>query len=882
MTEQLVWSFRENNKSLEESVLLLGNKGAQLVEMTRIGLPVPPAFTISTNACRSYLSNKKKWPADLEKQVKQKIVELEKEINRKLGDTENPLLVSVRSGSFISMPGMMETILNLGLNDATVKGLAQKTNNPRMAWDSYRRLIQMFGDVVLGIDSALFEGLLTKAKQKKGTEFDTELEEGDLKELVLHYKKLVKEKTKKEFPQDIWEQLRLAINAVFDSWNADRAIAYRRIHNLQEGAGTGVTIQAMVFGNKGEHSATGVAFSRNPSTGEKGLYGEFLVNAQGEDVVAGVRTPQPIVELEKFNLELFERLKRIAVLLEKHYKEMQDFEFTIENGKLFLLQTRTGKRTAQAAIKIAIDMVKEKLISKEEAVLQIDANQLNHVLHKQLKPAAKKSAQLLATGLAASPGAAIGKVVFSAQEALHESEKDPSTPLILVRPETSPEDIEGISIAKGILTSTGGLTSHAAVVARGMGKPCVSGCDAIVINEENGSFFVQSNGDSVTVKAGEWLSLDGGMGEVFLGKLDVEAPSLSGDFATLMDWADFFRKLEVRTNADTPKDASVAKNFGAEGIGLCRTEHMFFDKDRLPIMRQMIMADSPEKRKKALEKLLPFQRKDFEGLFEVMNGLPVTIRLLDPPLHEFLPKTKEEMQALASEMNVSIEFVRKINNSLKEFNPMLGFRGCRLGVVFPEITKMQIRAVFEAALNAQRNGIKATPEIEIPLVAFEKEFDIILELVKKIALKLDPKESVDYKIGCMIEVPRSALIADKLAKKSDFFSFGTNDLTQTTLGFSRDDTGKFIAAYKDKKVFDWDPFVSIDEIGVGALMQIAVEKARESNPEIEIGICGEHGGDPRSVEFCHKLGLDNVSCSPYRVPIARLAAAQAAIKEKLA
>ncbi len=702
----------------------------------------------------------------------------------------------------------------------------------------------------------------------------------DLQELVLEYKKLVKEKTGKQFPQDSWEQLRLSINAVFDSFNSERAVAYRRINKLSSDAGTAVTIQAMVFGNGGSTSGTGVGFTRNPSTGKKEFYGEFLMNAQGEDVVAGIRTPEPLTKLKKLNPNLFEQLFKTTQRLEKHYRDMQDFEFTIENGKLFLLQTRSGKRTAQAAVKIAVDMVKKKLLSKEEAVLRIQPNQLSQLLHKQLNPEAKKNARVLAKGLPASPGAAIGKVVFRADQASHLVSQNPEEKIILVRSDTSPEDIEGMNAAQGILTSTGGLTSHASVVARGMGKCCVSGSSGIRVEEEKKQFVVKLRNEEIVVREGDFISLDGNTGEVFLGVLQLQDPALSGDFATLMKWADSFRKMEIRANADTPKDARKGREFGAEGIGLCRTEHMFFESNRIQAVREMILAETVEGRKKALNKLLPFQREDFEQIFSVMDGLPVIIRLLDPPLHEFLPKEEADIQALSSEMGVSTQKLKELNSSLHEFNPMLGFRGVRLGIVYPEINEMQIRAIFEAALNVQKNGIKPLPEIEIPLVGFEKEFELMKEIVEKIALELKVKGKIKYKTGSMIEVPRGALLAGELARTAEFFSFGTNDLTQTTLGFSRDDAGRFISHYQEKRVFETDPFVSIDQSGVGQLMRFAVEAARKTNPKINIGICGEHGGDPASVEFCHELGLDNVSCSPYRVPIARLAAAHAALKEK--
>ena len=877
MAEQYVFSFKDSTgKTGEDNLFLLGNKGCQLAEMTRMNLPVPQGFTIATSACRHFFSNHNQWPNHLLDQVKQKIAVLENETQKKFGNPSDPLLVSVRSGSYVSMPGMMETILNLGLNDQTVEGLAQKTGNPRMAYDSYRRLIQMFSDVVLNVPLLEFEKKLHDLKTQKKAEFDHQLSADDFKQLVGEYQKIVREKTGKPFPQAVLEQLQLAINAVFDSFNSERAIAYRRINQLPSDAGTGVTVQSMVFGNTGESSGTGVVFTRNPGTGENLFYGEYLVNAQGEDVVAGIRTPQPIAELKKTNPALYDELDRTRLLLEKHYRDMQDFEFTVETKKLFLLQTRSGKRTAQAAVKVAVDMCNEGLISKKDAVLRVNPGQLNQLLHKQLSVNAKKSGEKIANGLAASPGAAVGQVVFSAGDAVHHVSIDPGAKVILVRPETSPEDIEGMNVAQGILTSTGGLTSHAAVVARGMGKCCISGCSQIRVEEHRKQFTIGNR----VIKEGDFVSLDGSTGDVFLGALELSEPALSGDFDTLMNWADSFRKLEIRANADTPKDAKKARDFGAQGIGLCRTEHMFFDAKRIKAVREMILADDKPSRKRALDKLLPFQREDFEALFTEMNGLPVILRLLDPPLHEFLPKEEHELRELAADMHVPFEKLSRINDELHEFNPMLGFRGVRLGIVYPEINEMQIRAIFEAALNVAQKGGKPLPEIEIPLVGFVKEFLILKELTEKIAVSTGAKGKIHYKVGSMIEVPRGALMAGELAKHSDFFSFGTNDLTQTTLGFSRDDAGRFIPSYLGQKIFETDPFVSIDRTGVGQLMRLAVESARKVNPEINIGICGEHGGDPSSVEFCHELGLDNVSCSPYRVPIARLAAAHAALKER--
>ncbi len=881
--KRFVFLFEETRKgNTEQAQFILGNKGAQLSEMVAIGLPVPPGFTISTEACRAYYSNNKKWPSGLETQVLQKLSSLEKKTGKKLGFPKNPLLVSVRSGSYVSMPGMMDTILNLGLNDDTVKGFAEKTNE-RTAWDSYRRFIQMFSDVVLGVKHEEFEKILSREKNEKKLKNDTELSASDLQKIVSEYKKLVNEKTRNPFPQDTKKQLLLAITAVFDSWNNPRAIAYRKINRLRSDAGTGVTVQSMVFGNMGDDSGTGVAFTRNPATGKKEHYGEFLLNAQGEDVVAGIRTPQPISSLKKKIPSAFSRLLKLFKLLEKHYREMQDFEFTIENKKLFLLQTRSGKRTAMAAVKIAVDMAKESLITKKEAVLQVKPEQLNQLMHKQFSQESKKHGKVIAKGLAASPGAAIGKAVFSAEKAAHLVSVDADAKIILVRPETSPEDIEGMHAAQGILTSTGGLTSHAAVVARGMGKCCIAGCGDIKVNEEQGYFTAAQNGDETRVMEGEWVSIDGGTGEVFLGELELVEASLSGEFALLLKWADSFRKLGVRANADTPKDAAVARGFGAEGIGLCRTEHMFFEESRIKAFREMILADSEQARRKALAKLLPYQKQDFLEIFKIMSGLPVKIRFLDPPLHEFLPKDQKAIESLAKEMNVSVEKLERLNASLHEFNPMLGFRGCRLGIVYPEITEMQARAIFEAACESAKEGKKVVPEIMIPDLISAEEMKQLRNLVEGIAAEEMKKHNIKikYEIGCMIEFPRAAITADEIAQYSDFFSFGTNDLTQTTLAFSRDDAGKFSPSYIEKGIFERDPFEVLDRQGVGVLMQIAVEKARKAKKHFNIGICGEHGGNPESIEFSHMIGLDYVSCSPYRVPIARLAAAQAALNHPM-
>jgi len=872
-----VYMFDESkNPNTEESQFLLGNKGAQLAEMTNAGLKVPYGFTITTEACKEFYKHNKKWPRGLAEEIAKAMKKLEKKTGKKFGDKKKPLFVSVRSGSYVSMPGMMDTVLNLGMNDETVIAFAKQTKNERAAWDSYRRFIQMFGDVVMGIEHSKFENALHELKEKKGVKFDTDLSAEDLKELVATYKEIVLKEKKISFPTDPMKQLEMGVNAVFGSWMSNRAVSYRRINNLRNDAGTAVNVQAMVFGNMGEDSGTGVAFTRDPATGEKVHYGEFLVNAQGEDVVAGIRTPMPIDEMKKTHPKMYAELLKIYERLEKHYREMQDFEFTFENGKLYLLQTRTGKRTAHAAVKIAVDMVKEKLITKEEAILRVKPEQLDQLLHKQLDPDAKKNAEPIAKGIAASPGAAVGKVVFTAERATELAGYGEK--VILVRTETSPEDIEGMHVSQGFLTARGGKTSHAAVVARGMGKPCVAGCEDIRVHESERKFVVSKK--NLEFKEGDYISIDGATGEVFKGELPLVEPSLSGSFGELMEWADSFRKLEIRTNADTPKDAHVARNYGAQGIGLCRTEHMFFEGERIKSVREMILATTESERRKALSKLLPFQRQDFEGIFRAMDGLPVIIRLLDPPLHEFLPKEEDEMKALAKEMGVSVDKVKEISSALHEFNPMLGHRGCRLGITYPEITEMQATAIFEAALNVAKEGIIAMPEIEIPLVGNINEFRNQKEIIKQIAKKLGAEGKVNYKIGTMIEIPRACIVSAELAKEAEFFSFGTNDLTQTTLGFSRDDAGKFIKHYLEKGIFETDPFVSIDREGVGVLMKMCVGNAKAVNKKINIGICGEHGGDPSSIEFCHLIGLDNVSCSPYRVPIARLAAAQAAIKEK--
>ncbi len=851
---------------------LLGGKGSNLAEMTNLGVPVPAGFTITTEVCAAYYECGKKFPEGLMKEMTDNMLKLEQAMGMKFGDSKNPLLVSVRSGAAVSLPGMMDTVLNLGLNEVTVEGLAAKTGNPRFAWDSYRRFIQMFGDVVMNVEHDEFEKILEGKKEEKHYKQDTELKVEDLKSIVADYKKLVKKEAKEDFPDDAVEQLRKAVAAVFGSWNNDRAITYRRINDIRGLIGTAVNVQAMVFGNMGETSGTGVAFTRNPATGENKFYGEFLMNAQGEDVVAGIRTPEDIDQLEKVMPEAYKELVAIYKNLEKHYKDMQDMEFTIQETKLYFLQTRSGKRTAAAALKIAVDMVKEGLIDKKEAIKRVNPNQLDQMLHPTFDPKAKRD--VLAKGLNASPGAAVGTVVFTAADAIEAKERAEKT--ILVRIETSPEDIGGMDAAQGILTARGGATSHAAVVARGMGKCCVAGCSAIKIDYAKKQFMV---GD-VVVKAGDFISLDGTTGEVMIGQLKTIEPELSGDMQTLMQWADDVRVLKVRTNADTPHDATVARRFGAEGIGLCRTEHMFFEGNRIDTVREMILAEDKAGREKALAKLLPMQQGDFKAIFEVMDGFPVTIRLLDPPLHEFLPHKDEEIKALAKDMNVSFDKLRAKVDSLHEFNPMLGHRGCRLGITFPEIYDMQVTAIIRAAIEIKKTGKDIVPEIMIPLVGAVKEYTILKDNAVAVIEKETKSANVQikYHIGTMIEVPRAAITAEVIAKEAEFFSFGTNDLTQMTCGFSRDDSGVFLKEYVEKEIYIYDPFQVLDQEGVGQLMKMAVEKGRASRPNMKMGICGEHGGEPKTVEFCHQIGLSYVSCSPYRVPIARLAAAQAALK----
>jgi len=870
--------YRFNNQGVQSkfnSKEILGGKGANLARMAKLGLPVPPGFTISTKVCEFFYKNSKKIPKKVVQNTKKEIRVIEKISKKKFGDLSNPLLVSVRSGSRVSMPGMMDTILNLGLNDKTVIALKKRTGNGRFAKDSYRRLIQMYSNVVLGIESHFFEELIENFKLTKGVIQDTELEEEDWDGLIKNFKDVVKEKTKKIFPQDVNEQLWGAISAVFLSWNSKRAKTYRKINYIPGDWGTAVNVQAMVFGNMGNDCATGVAFTRNPSTGKKEIFGEYLINAQGEDVVAGTRTPQNLLTMNKFMPKIFQELKKIFNKLENKYKDMQDIEFTVENNKLWMLQTRSGKRTSRAAIKIAVDMVQEKLISRKEAILRIDPNTLDTLLHPTLNEKAQK--KIIATGLPASPGAASGKVTFSAEEA--EKLKEQMQDAILVRIETSPEDINGMHAAKGILTARGGMTSHAAVVARGMGKPCVSGSSQIKIDYEKKEF--KSGG--YIVKEGEVITIDGGSGKVMLGKVPTVKPDISGDFSKVMNWADQFRKLKVRTNSETPADTKIARDFGAEGIGLCRTEHMFFDEKRIVSVRQMILSKTLEDRRTALAKILPYQKNDFFEIFKIMNGLPVTVRLLDPPLHEFLPKTDKDIADVARELNMSNSDIKFRIVELHEQNPMLGHRGCRLGISFPEIYQMQCSAIFEALIECKNKKIKSViPEIMIPLVSTAAEIQILKNLVDRTAAEVQKKHSIKikYYVGTMIELPRAAIRAKDIAKYADFFSFGTNDLTQTTFGISRDDSGKFLNDYVENKIFNKDPFVSIDERGVGELIKIATERGRLEKKTLKLGICGEHGGDPASIEFCEKTKLNYVSCSPYRVPIARLSAAQAYLKKK--
>ena len=874
MDKKYVYLFKEGNASMRN---LLGGKGANLAEMSNLGVPVPHGFTITTEACNKYYEDGKVIASSIIKEIENAMRELEKETGKEFGSTENPLLVSVRSGARVSMPGMMDTILNLGLNDIAVEAMAKLTNNPRFAYDSYRRFIQMFSDVVMGIEKRLFESKIDDIKAKKGVEFDTELTTEDLKELVSQYKMIYKKEMGKEFPQEPREQLIEAVTAVFRSWNNPRAIVYRRLNDIPGEWGTAVNVQQMVFGNKGETSGTGVVFSRNPANGEKEIYGEYLMNAQGEDVVAGIRTPLPIRKLEEQNPKIYKEFIDIVNKLEEHYKDMQDMEITIEEGKLYFLQTRNGKRTAQAALKIAVDLVEEGMISKEEAILKVEPKQLDTLLHPAFYDEDLKSANPIAKGLPASPGAACGKIAFTAEEAKDRAANGEK--VVLVRLETSPEDIEGMVASEGILTVRGGMTSHAAVVARGMGTCCVAGCGELKVNEENRTLEV--NGKVYTDK--DFISIDGTTGNIYGEKIKTVTPEITGHFATFMEWVDGIRKLKVRTNADTPRDAKQAVEFGAEGIGLCRTEHMFFAEDRILAVREMIIAKTEEDRRIALNKILPMQKADFIGIYEALRGMPATIRLLDPPLHEFLPHTEEDMLSLAKELNVDIEDIKAAVCDKHEFNPMMGHRGCRLAVTYPEIAEMQTRAIIEAAIAVKiERGYDIVPEIMIPLIGEIKELKFVKNIVVNTAKEVMAEKGVtiDYKVGTMIEIPRAALTADEIAEEAEFFSFGTNDLTQMTFGFSRDDASKFLASYYENGIYEQDPFAKLDQKGVGQLVKMAAEKGRSTRNDIKLGICGEHGGDPSSVEFFHNIGLDYVSCSPFRVPLARLAAAQAQVKNK--
>lgn len=869
-----VYLFREGNADMRN---LLGGKGANLAEMTNLGLPIPPGFTVTTEACTDYYNHGRSISEEIQTQIFDALALLEEKLGKKFGDTENPLLVSVRSGARASMPGMMDTILNLGLTDISVEGFAKRTGNPRFAYDSYRRFIQMFSDVVMEVPKSLFERVIDEIKEDRKVHFDTELTAEDLKEVIRRFKEIYKEKMGEEFPQEPRVQLMEAVKAVFRSWDNERAIVYRRMNDIPGDWGTAVNVQSMVFGNMGNTSGTGVAFTRNPSTGAKGIYGEYLINAQGEDVVAGIRTPQPITRLEEDLPECYEEFLKIANRLEEHYRDMQDMEFTIEDGKLYFLQTRNGKRTAQAALQIACDLVDEGMITPQEAVSRIEAKSLDQLLHPTFDPDALKKGTVMGQALPASPGAAAGKIYFTAEEAKESHETGER--VILVRLETSPEDIEGMHAAEGILTVRGGMTSHAAVVARGMGTACISGCGDIVIDEKKKQFTLGGK----TYFEGDYISLDGSTGKIYDGDIQTQEASISGNFGRIMSWADSFRKLRVRTNADTPADAANAVRLGAEGIGLCRTEHMFFEPERIPKIRKMILSKTVEEREKALEELIPFQKGDFKALYEVMEGKPVTIRFLDPPLHEFVPTDEKDIEALAKDMNLSVEEVKSTCSELHEFNPMMGHRGCRLSVTYPEIARMQTRAVIEAAIEVSKEkGFEIVPEIMVPLVGDKKELkfvkDVIVETAEKV--KAEKNSNLVYHIGTMIEIPRAALLANEIAEEAEFFSFGTNDLTQMTFGFSRDDAGKFLVDYYKSKIYESDPFAKLDQNGVGQLIEMAVTKGRSQRPNLKIGICGEHGGDPSSVAFCHKVGMDYVSCSPFRVPIARLAAAQAAIADK--
>ena len=873
-----VYMFSEGNKDLRN---LLGGKGANLAEMTNIGLPVPQGFTITTEACTRYYEDGREINSEIQEQINEYIVKLEEITGKKFGDIENPLLVSVRSGARASMPGMMDTILNLGLNEEVVNTLAKKSNNPRWAWDCYRRFIQMYSDVVMEVGKKYFEELIDKMKERKGVKQDIELDADDLRELANEFKAEYKEKIGKDFPDDPKEQLMGAIKAVFRSWDNPRANVYRRDNDIPYSWGTAVNVQSMAFGNMGDDCGTGVAFTRDPATGEKGLFGEFLTNAQGEDVVAGVRTPMHITEMEEKFPEAFKQFKEVCATLEEHYKDMQDMEFTVEHGKLYMLQTRNGKRTAQAALKIACDLVDEGMKTEEEALLMIEPRNLDTLLHPQFDAKALKEATPIGKGLGASPGAACGKIVFTAEDAEKEGLGGKGEKVILVRLETSPEDISGMKASQGILTVRGGMTSHAAVVARGMGSCCVSGCGDIAMNEAKKEFTLAGK----TYHEGDVISIDGTTGNIYDGEIPTVDATIAGEFGRVMAWADKYRKLRVRTNADNPRDTKKAVELGAEGIGLCRTEHMFFEEERIPAIRKMILSDTPEAREEALNELIPFQKGDFKAMYKVLNGLPMTVRYLDPPLHEFLPKEEKDIEALAKDMGVSVEHLKQKCDELHEFNPMMGHRGCRLAVTYPEIARMQTRALMEAAIEvSEEEGFDITPEIMIPLVGEVKELKFVKDVVVETAeqVKKEKNSNMEYHIGTMIEIPRAALTADKIAEEAEFFSFGTNDLTQMTFGFSRDDAGKFLGSYYENKIYESDPFAKLDQEGVGKLVQMAAELGRKTRPNIKLGICGEHGGEPTSVEFCHRVGLNYVSCSPFRVPIARISAAQAAIREKQA
>lgn len=877
MSKKYVYLFKEGNADMRE---LLGGKGANLAEMTNLGLPIPQGFTVSTEACTEYYNDGKKINEEIQGQIFEALAKLEEMQGKKFGDNSDPLLVSVRSGARASMPGMMDTILNLGLNDVAVEGFAAKTGNPRFAYDSYRRFIQMYSDVVMEVPKSYFEKIIDEVKEAKGVHYDTELTVDDLKELVKRFKEVYKNAMNgEEFPQEPTEQLMGAVKAVFRSWDNPRAIVYRRMNDIPGDWGTAVNVQAMVFGNMGETSGTGVAFTRNPSTGEKGIYGEYLINAQGEDVVAGVRTPQPITKLAEDLPDCYKQFMEIANKLENHYRDMQDMEFTIQEGKLYFLQTRNGKRTAPAAIQIACDLVDEGMITKEEAVLRIEAKSLDQLLHPTFDKDSLKAGEVIGEALPASPGAAAGKVTFTAEDAKELGKGGKGERVILVRLETTPEDIEGMVAAQGILTVRGGMTSHAAVVARGMGTCCVSGCGEIKMNEEAKEFEL----GGYTFHEGDYISLDGTTGKIYKGDIKTVEASVSGNFGRIMGWADEFRTLKVRTNADNPRDTKNAVDLGAEGIGLCRTEHMFFEEDRIPKIRKMILSETVEAREAALNELIPFQKGDFKAMYKELKGLPMTVRYLDPPLHEFLPTDEEDIKALASDMGVTVEHLKSKCAELHEFNPMMGHRGCRLAVTYPEIAKMQTRALMEAAIEVkEEDGYDIVPEIMIPLVGEKKELKFVKDVVVETAeqVKKEKGSDIEYHIGTMIEIPRAALTANEVAEEAEFFSFGTNDLTQMTFGFSRDDAGKFLDSYYKAKIYESDPFAKLDQNGVGQLVKMAVEKGKATRPNIKLGICGEHGGEPSSVEFCHNVGLNYVSCSPFRVPIARLAAAQAALKSK--